>query len=62
MRKLSQSVLFSLRAVLCCAMVYRPGTYNEEQPPKEPRVHIDGAADRTVEVLGEPTGIVVITD
>ena len=61
MRKLSQSVLFSLRAVLCCAMVYRPGTYNEEQPPKEPRVHID-RADRTVEALGEPTGIVVITD
>ena len=31
-------------------------------PPKEPRVHIDRAADRTVEALGEPAGIVVITD
>jgi hypothetical protein len=39
-----------------------PGTYNEQQPPAEPRVHIDRAAQRTVEALGEPTGIVVIVD
>ena len=28
---------------------YGPGTYNEQQPPEEPRVHIDRAAERTVE-------------
>ena len=66
MPKLSQnwSVPFSRRAVLCWryGQLSGPGTYNEQQPPKEPRVHIDRAADRTVEALGEPTGIVVITD
>jgi hypothetical protein len=65
MPKLSQnwSVPFSPRAVvLRYGQFYGPGTYNEQQPPKEPRVHIDRAADRTVEALGEPTGIVVITD
>jgi hypothetical protein len=41
---------------------YGPGTYNEQQPPKEPRVQIDRAAERTVEALGEPTGVVVILD
>ena len=29
---------------------------------EEPRVHIDRAAERTVEALGEPTGVVVIID
>jgi hypothetical protein len=38
-----------------------PGTYNEQQP-EEPRVHIDRAAERTVEALGESTGVVVIID
>ena len=41
---------------------YGPGTYNEKQQPEEPRVHIDRAAARTVEALGEPTGVVVIID
>ena len=40
---------------------YGPGTYNQ-QPPVKPRVHIDRAAERTVEALGEPTGVVVIID
>ena len=35
---------------------------DEQQPPEEPRVHIDRASERTVEVLGEPTGVVVIID
>ena len=41
---------------------YGPGTYNEQQPPETPRVQIDRAAERTVEALGEPTGIVVISE
>ena len=36
---------------------YGPGTYHEQQPPEEPRVHIDRAAERTVEALHEPTGV-----
>jgi hypothetical protein len=30
--------------------------------PDEPRVGPDRAADRTVEALGEPTGVLVIVD
>ena len=48
--------------VLRYGQFYGPGTYNEQQPPEEPRVHIDRAAERTVEALGEPTGVVVIID
>ena len=58
------SVPFSPRAalVLRYGQFYGPGAYNEQQPPEEPRVHIDRAAERTVEALGEPTGVVVIID
>ena len=55
----AQAVAELERSVLA---VYGPGTYNEQQPPAEPRVHIDRAAERTVEALGEPTGVVVIID
>src|SRR4029077_18466003 len=60
--ELERSVLAEGGVVLRYAQFDGPGTYNEQQPPKEARVHIDRAADRTVEVLGEPTGIVAITD
>ena len=48
--------------VLSYGQFYGPGTYHEQQPPAEPRVHIDRAAERTVEALSAPTGVVVITD
>jgi uncharacterized protein YbjT (DUF2867 family) len=60
--ELERSVLAEGGVVLRYGQFYGPGTYNEQQPPKEPRVHIDRAAGRTVGALGEPTGIVVITD
>ena len=60
--ELERSVLAEGGVVLRYGQFYGPGTYNEQQPPKEPRVHIDRAAERTVEALGEPTGVVVITD
>jgi nucleoside-diphosphate-sugar epimerase len=60
--ELERSVLAEGGVVLSYGQFYGPGTYNQQQPPAEPRVHIDRAAERTVEVLGEPTGIVVITD
>ena len=59
--ELERSVLAEGGVVLRYGQFYGPGTYNEQQPPKEPRVHIDRAAERTVEALGEPTGVVVIT-
>jgi nucleoside-diphosphate-sugar epimerase len=60
--ELERSVLAEGGVVLSYGMFYGPGTYNEQQQPPEPRVHIDRAAERTVEALGEPTGIVVIVD
>jgi nucleoside-diphosphate-sugar epimerase len=60
--ELERSVLAEGGVVLSYGQFYGPGTYNQQQPPAEPRVHIDRAAERTVEVLGEPTGVVVITD
>ncbi|MDV7089140.1 NAD-dependent epimerase/dehydratase family protein [Rhodococcus opacus] len=59
---LERSVLDQGGVVLRYGQFYGPGTYNEHQQPEEPRIHIDCAADRTVEALREPTGIVVITD
>lgn len=60
--ELERSILAEGGVVLRYGQFYGPGTYNEQQQPAEPRVHIDRAAERTVEALGEPTGIVVITD
>ena len=60
--ELERSVLAEGGVVLSYGQFYGPGTYNEKQIPNEPRVQIDRAADRTVEALGEPPGVVVITD
>jgi uncharacterized protein YbjT (DUF2867 family) len=60
--ELERSVLAEGGVVLRYGQFYGPGTYNEQKLPDEPRVDIDRAAERTVEVLGEPTGVVVITD
>ncbi len=60
--ELERSVLAEGGVVLSYGQFYGPGTYNEQRIPAEPRVQIDRAAERTVELLGEPTGVVVITD
>ena len=60
--ELERSILAESGVVLRYGRFYGPGTYNEERPPEEPRVHIDRAAERTVAALGEPTGVVVIVD
>ncbi|MEV6369066.1 NAD-dependent epimerase/dehydratase family protein [Micromonospora musae] len=60
--ELERSVLAEGGVVLSYGQFYGPGTYNEEQIPAEPRVRIDRAAERTVELLGAPSGVVVITD
>ena len=48
--------------MLSYVQFYGTGTYNEQQLRGEPRVHIDRAAERTVDSLSEPTGVVVIID
>ena len=60
--ELERSVLAEGGVVLRYGQFYGPGTYHEQRPPTEPRVHIDRAAERTVEALGKPTGVIVITD
>jgi uncharacterized protein YbjT (DUF2867 family) len=60
--ELERAVLAEGGVVLRYGQFYGPGTYNEQQVPAEPRVSIDRAAELTVEALGEPTGVVVITD
>jgi nucleoside-diphosphate-sugar epimerase len=60
--ELERSVLAEGGVVLRYGQFYGPGTYNEQQLPKGPRVQIDRAADRTVDALGAPTGVLVIVD
>jgi uncharacterized protein YbjT (DUF2867 family) len=60
--ELERSVLAEGGVVLSYGQFYGPDTYNEQQIPAEPRVQIDHAADRTVELLDAPSGVVVITD
>jgi nucleoside-diphosphate-sugar epimerase len=61
-RQLERTVLAEGGVVLSYGQFYGPGTYNDGTVPAEPRVQIDRAAERTVEVLDNPSGVVVITD
>lgn len=60
--ELKRSVLAEGGVVLSYGQFYGPGTYYEQRMPEEPRIQIDRAAARTLEALGEPSGVVVITD
>jgi uncharacterized protein YbjT (DUF2867 family) len=60
--ELERSVLAESGVVLRYGQFYGPGTYHEEQPPEEPRIHVDRAAERTMEALGEPPGVIVIIE
>lgn len=42
--------------------LYGPGTYFPDSLPDHPRIHIDTAAARTVELLGAPAGVVELLD
>ncbi len=59
---LERSVLAEGGVVLSYGQFYGPGTYNERELPAEPRVEIDHAAQRTVQLLDAPSGVFVITD
>lgn len=61
-KQLETSVLAEGGVVLSYGQFYGPGTYNPDAVPEEPRVQIDRAAERTVELLEAPSGIVTITD
>jgi uncharacterized protein YbjT (DUF2867 family) len=46
--------------VLRYGTFYGPGTYGGDHPPDPPRIHIDDAARRTVELLDAPGPAVVV--
>lgn len=48
--------------VLRYGQLYGPGTYYEEEPPEPPRIHVDEAARRTVELLDAGSGAIVVTE
>jgi uncharacterized protein YbjT (DUF2867 family) len=60
--ELERDVLAAGGVVLRYGQFYGPGTYHEGNPPPEPRIQIDRAAEMTVKALDAPTGIVVIVD
>jgi uncharacterized protein YbjT (DUF2867 family) len=60
--ELERSVLAEGGVVLRYGQFYGHGTYYEDEIPAEPRIQIDRAAQRTVELLDAPSGVVVITD
>lgn len=61
-KQLESSVLAEGGVVLSYGQFYGPGTYNPDVAPAEPRVQIDRAAQRTVELLESISGTVTITD
>lgn len=61
-KEMERAVLAEGGVMLSYGQFYGPGTYNEQQIPAEPRLQIDRAAQRTVELLNAPSGVVVITD
>lgn len=60
--ELERTVLAEGGVVLSYGQFYGPGTYHEAEAPSEPRIQIDAAAARTVELLDAPSGVVTITD
>ncbi|HEY4097009.1 MAG TPA: NAD-dependent epimerase/dehydratase family protein [Baekduia sp.] len=60
--ELERSVLAEDGVVLRYGQFYGPGTYNEQEQPADPRVHIDRAAERTLEALDAPSGVVIVVD
>lgn len=59
---LEASVLREGGVVLSYGQFYGEGTYNPDVVPAEPRVQVDEAARRTVELLESPSGVIRITD
>jgi uncharacterized protein YbjT (DUF2867 family) len=48
--------------VLEYGIFYGAGTYGGERVPDDPRIHVDEAARRTVELLNAPSGVYVVAE
>jgi nucleoside-diphosphate-sugar epimerase len=60
--ELERTTLEAGGVVLRYGQFHGPGTYYEDGLPDGPRVHVDRAAERTIELLDAPPGVVVVTD
>jgi nucleoside-diphosphate-sugar epimerase len=61
-QELERAVLAEGGVVLRYGQFYGPDTYNQSELPAGPRIHIDRAAERTLEALDEAGGVVLIVD
>ena len=59
---LEAAVLDAGGVVLRYGQFYGPGTYYEAAPPPHPRIHLDDAAQATLEALDAPSGVVEIVE
>jgi uncharacterized protein YbjT (DUF2867 family) len=59
---MERAVLDAGGVVLRYGRFHGPGTYYEMRLPPTPRVHLDHAAARTIEMLHHPSGVVTIVD
>jgi nucleoside-diphosphate-sugar epimerase len=41
---------------------YGPGTYGEDRVPDQPRIHVEEAARRTLELLDAPSGVYLVAE
>jgi uncharacterized protein YbjT (DUF2867 family) len=59
--ELERTTLDAGGVVLRYGQFHGPGTYYEDTLPDGPRVQIDHAAQRTIDLLDAPSGVVVVT-
>ena len=57
-----EAILDAHGVVLRYGQLYGPGTYYESTMPPPPRIEVNAAAERTVELLDAPSGIVELLD
>ena len=57
---MEQMVLAADGVVVRYGQFFGPGTYWETELPEPPRIHVDEAASRTLDLLEEPSGIVTV--
>ena len=60
--RFERSVLDASGVVIRYGQLYGPGTYYEDRKPDPPRISVDDAASRTMDVLDEPSGIVELVE
>jgi nucleoside-diphosphate-sugar epimerase len=61
-REHERAVLDAGGVVIRYGQLYGPGTYFETEKPAPPRIGIDEAARRTVQLLDSPPGVVEVVD